>query len=223
MIRPQTYSPAVPPTRESAGKISSSVEDLAEGLGNPQDGHDGAARVGDCGLMPSPMQLADVRWRMRAQESAADTGHAWLEVDDGKGGTYSTGAYFGKGLQAPDPAINDQATGAFRSDNFKTIKTYHTTKEQDAQFKAFLENKVKDSNAHPGNFYKLGHVPGSGVPGTHSVSKSKVCTTTSANLLREGKIDPNANNTLLQPNDLYNHYHPNAKLPAGPIPMKVVP
>ncbi|MBT9584645.1 hypothetical protein IV102_14980 [bacterium] len=167
--------------------------------------------------------MADVRWRMRVQENAADTGHAWLEVDDGKGGTYSAGAYFGKGLQAPDPAINDQATGVFKSDNFKTIKSYHTTKKQDAEFIKFLENKLEDSKENPGKYYKLGHVPHSGVPGTHSVSKSNVCTTTSARLLKEGKIDPNANDKLLQPNDLYNHYHPNAKLPDGPIPMKVIP
>lgn len=223
MIRTQNYSPSIQPAGGTSKSFSSSVEDLTEGQSYPQDGHDGAAKVGDCDLMPSPVQLADVRWRMRVQEHAADTGHAWIEVDDGKGGTFSTGAYFGKGLQTPDPAVNDQANGVFKSDNFKTIKTYHTTREQDAQYIQFLQGKLKDSRANPGNYYKLGHVPGSGAPGTHSVSKSKVCTTTSANLLREGKVDPNANNTLLQPNDLYNHYHPNAKLPAGPIPMKVVP
>jgi len=173
--------------------------------------------------MPAPNQLADVRWRMRAQENAADTGHAWIEVDDGKGGTYSTGAYFGKGLQSPDPAVNDQATGVFKSDNFKTIKTYHTTPQQDAEYIQFLKGKVEDSKANPRNYYELGHIPHSGIPGTHSISKSKVCTSTSAHLLREGKIDPKANDKLLQPNDLYNYYHPEAKLPAGPIPMKVVP
>jgi uncharacterized protein RhaS with RHS repeats len=165
----------------------------------------------------------DVRWRMRVQENSADTGHAWIEVDDGKGGTFSTGAYFGKGLQSPDPAINDQATGVFSTENFKTIKSYDTTKKQDADFIKFLKGKLADSAKNPSKYYKLGHVPNSGVPGTHSISKSNVCTTTSARLLKEGKIDPNATEEILQPNDLYNHYNPKAKIPAGPMSIKVIP
>ena len=167
----------------------------------------------------------EVRWRVRVQKGPMDVGHSWIEVSDPKspGGFYSIGPYFGPGLQSPEPAVNELAKGLFPANDFKTVKTYKTSPKQDADFVVFLKAKLVDAKKNPSNYYQLGKVPGTGVPGTHSIKKSKVCTTTSAKLLKEGKIDPQANDQLLQPNDLYNYYNPKTPVAPGPIPITVVP
>lgn len=174
----------------------------------------GSTLAGDTGLIPNPLQMANIRWQIREQENASDVGHAWLEVDDPDhpGQIYSAGAMPGPGLVSPDPG-EDRAHSNFGREKFHLVKEYQTTPQEDRRMIKFLESQVEHSKENPHEYWST-HSRGLEI----DTLETNACTTTSGRLLRK-TFDPSAPVDILQPNDLYNHFHPDHPLPQGPLPI----
>ncbi|MBT9584743.1 hypothetical protein IV102_15475 [bacterium] len=204
-----------PSTRIATWLKQPEVHLAAMDLDRNESGYAGSAKVGDSGLMSSPLQMANVRWQMREQENSSDVGHAWLEVDDPDrpGETYSAGAMPGPGLVSPDPGAQDKANSNYGRDKFHWVKEYTTTPDEDRRMIRFLKGQVERSKQNPERYWSP-----SGKGLKIEAIETNACTTTSGRLLRK-TLDPSAPVDILQPNDLYNHYHPSQPLPPGPLPI----
>jgi len=173
----------------------------------------------------NPVRYSDPRgldayvW-MQEQGEADSYGHVWIEVDnpDSPGTRYSIGAYPDKngGILSPDPHARARLIDQRFKDTSHLITKYSTTDEQDRKLIEYLERrrrKVKPMDVwHLPTDEEIGRM---GLP--KAISTIRVCTNIAAGWIRE-TVDPRMPGFIIQPNNLYRHYHPRSKeVPPGPI------
>lgn len=168
-----------------------------------------------------------------------DWGHAWVEVDQPSGKRFSAGVYPQPDLfrrndtESPEPyslqtekVPRDKLEEGFEIelrgpdgtiDRLRLVRRYRQCPDKDRSFVDFLKTQLK------GRLKYVWPLEGEGSKRYLNVYRTRVCTTCAERWLRYSGVDSEIPVTIIQPNDLWNFFHPGKPLPAGPLKIPYPP
>jgi|GEM_PF-6285081 len=162
---------------------------------------------------------------VRQQDNAKDTGHVWLEVDQGSAYTRFSAGHWPGGFLSPDPDGNIASKPywelkqgqAFKQGDYtyRLAKRYTLSSSENQDFIDFIK-KDMSSNKNTqlgqwGGSVSLDAVLKSGGDPKNLVN---FCSTTAERWLRQGGVDESLPR-IVEPNNLYNFYNPGGKITPG--------